>query len=86
MLIERKKYLKQIEGYINTPIIKILTGMRRSGKSCLMKLLIEKLKNDGILDSHIIYINKELLEFDKIKTYLNWLVSYKKNFTLHFVL
>ena len=71
MLIERKKYLKQIEGYINTPIIKILTGMRRSGKSCLMKLLIEKLKNDGILDSHIIYINKELLEFDKIKTYLN---------------
>jgi predicted AAA+ superfamily ATPase len=43
--------------------------MRRSGKSCLMKLLIERLKEQGICSYDIIYINKELIDFDDIRTY-----------------
>ncbi|MEA2013402.1 MAG: ATP-binding protein [Verrucomicrobiota bacterium] len=71
MLINREKYIKQVEGYIDTPIIKIFTGMRRSGKSCLMKLLIEKLKKAKVSKNNIIYINKESLEFDNIKNYVD---------------
>lgn len=88
MLVNRAKYINMIDGYINTPIIKVLSGMRRSGKSCLMKLLIEKLKKDKIPKKNIIYINKELLEFDDIKTYFdlnNYVVnrSKKRNGTIY---
>ncbi len=82
MLINRERYLNKIEGYIDVPIIKILTGMRRSGKSCLMKLLIEKLKRNKISKKNIIYINKESLEFDNIKTYLDlnkYILEKKRN-------
>ncbi len=71
MLIKREKYTKLIEGYIDTPIIKVLTGMRRSGKSCLMKLLIEKLYDKNVSAENILYINKEKLEFDFIRNYID---------------
>ena len=60
-LIQRYEYLDVIENYIDKPIIKVLIGMRRVGKSAIMKLLINKLLKKNIPASNIIYINKESL-------------------------
>ncbi len=82
MLINREKYLNLIEGYINTPIIKVITGMRRAGKSCLMKLIINKLISQKVPKNNIIYINMERLDFDSIKNYLdlnNYVLEKSKN-------
>ncbi len=69
MLINREEYMKRIEPFINKPIIKVLSGMRRTGKSCLLKLIIDKLQKEGAPEENILYINKESLEFDSIRTY-----------------
>jgi len=67
-MYNRDIYINQIKKYLNKPIIKVITGIRRSGKSCLLKLLINDLKKT-IDSSRIIYINKESLEFDHIRNY-----------------
>ena len=68
-LIQRDAYLNFIENYIDKPIVKVLIGMRRVGKSAIIKLLINKLLKKNIPASNILYINKESLEFDEIKNY-----------------
>ena len=68
-MILRKKYLARIEGYINKPVIKVITGMRRVGKSYFVKQIIDKLKEDGVNSKQILYINKELIKFDFINDY-----------------
>jgi predicted AAA+ superfamily ATPase len=68
-LIERERYLNIIQKYIDKPIIKVLIGMRRVGKSSIIKLLIKKLLKDGIPLENIVYINKESLEFEDIQSY-----------------
>lgn len=56
--------------FINKPVIKVITGMRRVGKSCLLKLIIEGLrKQKQISSDNILYINKELIDYDFIKDY-----------------
>jgi len=47
----------------------VLKGMRRVGKSVIMRLLIERLINSGVPGANILYINKESLEFDALKDY-----------------
>jgi len=71
MLINRESYINKIEPFINKPVIKVISGMRRTGKSSLLKLIIEKLKKEGIAGENILYINKESLEFDSIRSYLD---------------
>jgi len=68
-MILRDKYLEKIKGYINKPVIKVVTGMRRVGKSYFIKQIIEHLKKEGINGKQILYINKELLDFDFIDDY-----------------
>ena len=60
--IERPKYIKQIEKFIDKPVIKILTGMRRVGKSTILMMIKDKLLS-AIPDQQKIYINFESLEF-----------------------
>ena len=60
--IERPKYMKQIEKFINKPVIKILTGMRRVGKSTILMMIKDELLT-AIPDQQKIYINFESLEF-----------------------
>ena len=55
-LIQRDEYLDVIENYIDKPIIKVLIGMRRVGKSAIMKLLINRLLRKNIPASNIIYL------------------------------
>ena len=58
-MIKREFYLNQILPYMKTDLIKIIVGIRRSGKSTLMKQIIEILSQDGINKEEIIYLNFE---------------------------
>ena len=72
--IIRRPYLERLEsGRDRTDIIKIITGMRRSGKTVLMKQFINKLKESGIPDENIISINFESGEWGRISTYADLL-------------
>jgi predicted AAA+ superfamily ATPase len=67
IVIERPHYTEQIRAYVGQPIIKILTGQRRVGKSFILKQLMEKISHTD-KQTHIIYIDKELKEFASIQT------------------
>ncbi len=68
-MIKREKYLKKIRDFYHVAsLVKILCGLRRSGKSVILEQIIDEMKESGILDDHIIYINFELMEYDNIKT------------------
>lgn len=66
--IKREKYLQSIRPYFNKPLIKVLTGQRRVGKSYLLKQIADEIReqNPG---SNIIFIDFEKFEFEEIKTY-----------------
>ena len=68
-MIKRNLYLEEIKKYINKAIIKVITGMRRSGKSMILKLIQEELQNIGIVKENIIYMNFESLTFMDIKDF-----------------
>lgn len=59
----RDNYIKRIIPFMRKPIIKVLTGQRRVGKSFILFQLIEEIRTEE-LDANIVYINKEDLEFD----------------------
>lgn len=63
-IIERSYYTEKIRPYIGQPIIKILTGQRRIGKSCILKQLMDIIRSQDS-DANIIYITKE---FRRIQT------------------
>ena len=67
--VVRERYLGAIEAFIDQPVVKVLKGMRRVGKSVIMRLLIEQLIDSGVPAANILYINKESLEFDAVKDY-----------------
>ena len=58
-MIKREMYLKKIRNSYDSELIKIIVGVRRSGKSVLMMQIMEELKEKGINEDHIIYINFE---------------------------
>ena len=58
-MIKREMYLKKIRGSYDSELIKIIVGVRRSGKSVLMMQIMEELKAKEINEDHIIYINFE---------------------------
>ena len=66
-IIERKKYLNRLIRLKNTPDIKIITGLRRSGKSELVRAYMEWIRTNG--DTNIIYVDFADLKFDDLKTY-----------------
>ena len=70
-MLKREKYLSKIRDFYDSDLIKVIIGMRRTGKSVLLKQIIEELKERDIDDKHIIYINFEDVEFNFIKNYLN---------------
>lgn len=68
-IIKRKKYLEQIYRFKDQNVIKVITGQRRTGKSYLLKSIINDLRSQGVLEKNIIFLNKEDLQFDKISSY-----------------
>lgn len=65
--IVRQHYLDRIDKYLGKDTIIILTGQRRIGKSCILRLFRDKMRMKA--DANVIYIDKEKKEFDSIKTY-----------------
>ena len=81
-MIKRELYLKEIRNFMNKPIIKVITGIRRSGKSMILKLISEELSEKGIPSQNIIYINFESLifsEFTEFKKLYNYIIEKSKN-------
>ncbi|OQX73047.1 MAG: hypothetical protein B6D64_14415 [Bacteroidetes bacterium 4484_276] len=85
-MIKREVYLKKIRPLFNKPVIKAITGIRRCGKSTLMQQIITEFQESGIAEERIIFINKELFEFDFIKGYAdlhNFVTSNTPNNSSH---
>ena len=77
-MIIRDKYLKRIVDAKDTEFIKVITGVRRSGKSTLLLMFKDYLLNNGIKEENIIHINFESAMYDDIKDYKD-LYKYIKN-------
>jgi hypothetical protein len=66
-MIKRELYLNQLRDFIDKPFIKVITGLRRSGKSSILMLLRDELLTRTV-ENNIIYINFESFEFSEIDT------------------
>ena len=67
-MVKRELYLEKIYNFMDKNVIKIITGMRRCGKSYLFKLIIKELKKRGINEEDILLIDLELPTYNHIKT------------------
>ena len=66
-MIQRISYLAQLQQWIDSPLVKILTGIRRSGKSTVLLLLKETLIQKGIPEDSIITLNFESFTTEHLK-------------------
>ena len=88
MLI-REKYLSKIRSFYHTEsLIKIIYGMRRSGKSVILKQIMDEIIKSGVNEDNVIYINFESLKYDFIKDgkdLYNYIESLKINKNKYYV-
>ena len=66
-MIIREKYLKYIRPFYDEDLIKVITGIRRCGKSVLLNQIVDELLINKIKDTQIIYINFEFLDYNFIQ-------------------
>ena len=84
-MIKRVEYLKKLNSFKEKELIKVITGLRRSGKSILMDQFVDFLKEYGVKDQQIIKINfeekenEELLDKDKLYKYIIERIKNDKN-------
>ena len=69
MIIERKEYLNKLITWKDKQLIKIVTGVRRCGKSVLLKMYQDYLKNNGVKESQIVTINFEDFDYEELTNY-----------------
>src|SRR5574344_1203772 len=67
--IRRELYLDRIRPFYDSDLIKILVGIRRCGKSVILKQIQKEISNKQIDSKHIIYINFEYIEFEELLNY-----------------
>ena len=68
-MLKREMYLSRIRGFYDSDLVKILVGIRRCGKSVILKQIMNELKEKEIDEKHIIYVNFELIEFEELQDY-----------------
>lgn len=68
-MIERERYMRVIRDFMDKPVIKVISGMRRSGKSAILELIRQELLARGINVQNIIFMNFESLRYDSLKNY-----------------
>lgn len=68
-MIQREEYLQELLAWKDEQVIKVITGVRRCGKSTLLKQYQSLLLNKGVSSEQIIYINFELLEYEDLLDY-----------------
>ena len=71
-LINRPEYLNQLIQHKDVDLVKIVTGIRRCGKSSLLDLFHQYLSNNGISDQNIIHMNLESLRYRNLSNYLDF--------------
>ena len=62
-MIKREKYLKRIRPFYKQDLIKVITGIRRCGKSVILNQIMDELRQSGVKDEQIIYINFEFTDY-----------------------
>ncbi len=65
-MIKREIYLKRIRPFYDSEMVKVITGIRRCGKSTIMRQIIEELREKDIAEKNILYINFEDYQYRKI--------------------
>ena len=68
-MYKRTEYLDRIRPFYEKDLIKVITGIRRCGKSVLLTQIIDELKENKIKEEQIIYLNLEIDDYDFIKDY-----------------
>jgi len=68
-MIPRDLYMKRLKAYKDNKLIKVITGLRRCGKSTLLRLFKQDLLKSGVAAEHVIDINFELMAYDDIRDY-----------------
>lgn len=68
-MVIREEYLKKIRPFYDQDLIKVITGIRRSGKSVILKQIIDEIIKSGVKEDNIIYINFELTDYSNIMTF-----------------
>lgn len=68
-MIMRERYMRLIRDFMDKPVVKIITGMRRSGKSALLELTRQELLSRGVNEKNIVFINFESLRYEALKDY-----------------
>ena len=71
MRLKRETYLQQIRPYYGVDLIKVITGVRRAGKSILLETIRDELVENGVREDHVIYLNLEDMDYDYIQTAAN---------------
>lgn len=68
-MIERPLYLDKIMPFVDTPFVKILTGLRRCGKSTILKMIIKKIKKEkNVDDEQILNYRLDSMEYEDMTT------------------
>ncbi len=80
-MIDRPQYLKALRTYRDVPLVKILAGIRRCGKSTILEMLKADLLKDGIRENHIIFMRYTSEEFDDGMTAKDMYQSIKMRMT-----
>ena len=68
-MIQRVQYMERLKAFKDNKLIKVITGLRRCGKSTLLQLFKQDLLKSGVDADHIVDINFELMAFDHIREY-----------------
>ena len=80
-MIPRPRYLNRIIPFIDAPLIKVLTGVRRAGKSTLMALLREEIQRRGIPETRILSYRFDSMQYEEIKTASKLYAEIRKKLT-----
>lgn len=86
---ERPLYISKIRPFVDKPVIKVITGIRRSGKSALLMLLRDFLMENGVSDKNILYINFESMEYvdiDSAKSLYSYVIEHKPDNGKYYIL
>lgn len=67
-MVKRESYLKKIRDFYHLDLIKVITGIRRCGKSVFLMQIMEELREQGVQEKQILYINFEDYDFSFIRT------------------
>lgn len=68
LMIKREMYMSRIRPFINTDLVKVMTGIRRCGKSVMLELIKEELLQSGVNKSQFISINFEDMSYAHLQT------------------